>query len=287
MEQHALLDMHGPIILCSELCFIAFSLPLLLIPGILFSLILMIMQHFKSPATIIFCLLHVQLTLQEWSFAYYKHIFTIRTQMCTYSTAGRKTHIRCLRVALDMSDAVDKNIARLTSSQALPVSLLFNPSLLLPLPCFPCDPLSRCGRWLSSDSTENRLELCAYAWVRHRKSNTGTKTNNLPKLLSTMNFDVYSWHCFGIPPVKTLSLFFPGGIDFSVSQEEKLVEGDGEKKKKTKTQQALSTQSYTCRNFDWETCHRFDEEGAVGLCVTSLWFCWFWHFSLRSKRCLY
>lgn len=77
----------------------------------------------------------MQLSLQKLSFAYYKHNFTFLNIFYSWQLTYRtKTHIRLLGVPLDMSDAVDRNMARLRSSQALPVFSVFNSSSLLPDP---------------------------------------------------------------------------------------------------------------------------------------------------------
>lgn len=112
-----------------------------------------------------------------------KHILQLAVK------AHDQTHISLVCASLEMTDAVDKNMAGLRSSQALPIFSLFNSSSLLPAPASLVTHYRGVadGFPLTQQKTGwNCVHVCVCVFARDRE------TNILPKLLSTMNFDVYS-----------------------------------------------------------------------------------------------
>lgn len=160
-----------------------------------------------------------------------------------------------------MSDAVDKNMAGLRSSQALPIFSLFNSSSLLP------DPASLVTHYRSvADGVPLTQQKTGWNCVHVRvclreteRVNQAAKTNILLKLLSTMNFDVNSCHWSGIPPVKTFWFFFFYRQRCLFLSHRELVQSCwGRRRKKTNAQQTISTQSHTYRYY---ILHEFAPKG--------------------------
>lgn len=197
---------------------------------------------FKSPATIIFCsscavvITEMELCLLLTQFYHSKtDINILQLAVDVYD----KTHIRLYASWHEWCCWQDHGKTYSRSSQALRIFSLFNSSSLLP------DPASLVTHYrgvadgfpLTKQKTGWNCVQVHSCLRETERLNQAVKTNILLRLLSTMNFDVYSLHWSGIPPVKMLFLQMP--LPF-LSRREMVQSCWARWRKKTNTQQTIS-----------------------------------------------